>query len=193
MVVRQELFAPSTNGIRIHIREVRANRRGACDPVLLVHGARVPGAASFDLPVAGGSLAADLVEKGFCVYILDIRGYGQSSRPIEMEQPAQAHPPLVRSVEAVEDIDAATDLIRGRNASALKAPQASPRVSLLGWATAGSGRILRDFAFGQVEPPDSVERALWSGCAACDAGTRLGYGRPGASGTAQPKAWRLSM
>ena len=66
VVVRQELFAPSTNGIRIHIREVRANRRGACDPILLVHGARVPGAASFDLPVAGGSLAVDLVEKGFC-------------------------------------------------------------------------------------------------------------------------------
>ncbi len=137
MVVRQELFAPSTNGIRIHVREVRANRRGTCDPILLVHGARVPGVASFDLPVAGGSLAADLVEKGFCVYILDIRGYGQSSRPMEMEEPAQAHPPLVRSVEAVEDIDAATDLIRKRDASALKTPPSPPRVSLLGWATGG--------------------------------------------------------
>ena len=33
VVVRQELFAPDTNGIRIHVREVRANRRGACDPI----------------------------------------------------------------------------------------------------------------------------------------------------------------
>jgi pimeloyl-ACP methyl ester carboxylesterase len=136
-VVRQELFAPGTNGIRIHIREVRADRRAPCDPILLVHGARVPGIASFDLPVAGGSLAVDLVEKGFCVYILDIRGYGQSSRPKEMEQPPETHPPLVRSVEAVEDIDAATDLIRKRNAGASKTWKARPPVSLLGWATGG--------------------------------------------------------
>jgi pimeloyl-ACP methyl ester carboxylesterase len=126
---REDLFAPSDSGIRLHVREVRANSMNFCDAILLVHGARVPGVASFDLPVPGGSLAADLAQRGFCVYIIDIRGYGDSTRPSEMEQPPQDHPPLVRSVEAVHDIDAAVDLIRKRTNTA--------RVALFGWATGG--------------------------------------------------------
>jgi len=78
-VSREELFADSDAGVRIHVREVRPTGRRACEPVLLVHGARVPGVASFDLPVLGGSLAADLADKGFCTYVMDIRGYGQST------------------------------------------------------------------------------------------------------------------
>ena len=115
LVSREDLFVNSDVGIRIHIREIRnTDTHRACDPILLVHGARVPGVASFDLPVPGGSLAADLAEKVSCVYVIDIRGYGQSTRPPEMEEPPQNHPPIVRSVEAVRDIDAAVDLIRRR-------------------------------------------------------------------------------
>src|SRR5207253_4266989 len=76
-----------------------------------------------------GSLAADLAEEGFCAYVIDIRGYGQSTRPPEMEEPPQNHLPVVRSVEAVRDIDAAVDLIRRRTGAS--------RVSLFGWATGG--------------------------------------------------------
>ncbi|HVO63973.1 MAG TPA: alpha/beta hydrolase [Terriglobales bacterium] len=128
-VTRRDLFARSSAGSRIHVREVRTGIGRACSPILLVHGARVPGVASFDLPVPGGSLAADLSEKGFCVYALDVRGYGQSTRPPQMSQPAESNPPLVRSVEAVADIDAAVDFIRKRSGAA--------RVSLFGWATGG--------------------------------------------------------
>jgi pimeloyl-ACP methyl ester carboxylesterase len=126
---REDLFAASDAGIQVHIREVRADTQNLCEPILLVHGARVPGIASFDLPVAGGSLAADLADKGFCAYVMDVRGYGKSTRPPEMEQPAENHPPLVRSVEAVHDIDAAVELIRKRAGVS--------RVSLFGWATGG--------------------------------------------------------
>jgi pimeloyl-ACP methyl ester carboxylesterase len=126
---RQDLFASSDAGIQIHIREVRTDTHNPCEPILLVHGARVPGVASFDLPVSGGSLAADLADKGFCAFVMDVRGYGKSARPPEMEQPAQNHPPLVRSVEAVHDIDAAVELIQKRTGAS--------RVSLLGWATGG--------------------------------------------------------
>ncbi|HEX2711461.1 MAG TPA: alpha/beta fold hydrolase [Candidatus Acidoferrales bacterium] len=128
-VSRQELFESSGTGIRIHMREVRSDKGGSCEPILLVHGARVPGITSFDLPAPGGSLAADLADNGFCIYIIDIRGYGQSTRPPEMQQPPENHPPLVRSVEAVHDIDAAVDLIRKRTGAT--------RVSLFGWATGG--------------------------------------------------------
>ncbi len=126
---REDLFVTSNAGIQIHVREVRTDKPRSCEPILLVHGARVPGIASFDLPVAGGSLAADLVDKGFCAYVMDMRGYGQSTRPPEMEQPPQSHPPSVRSVEAVHDIDAAIDLVRKRTGAS--------RVSLFGWATGG--------------------------------------------------------
>jgi pimeloyl-ACP methyl ester carboxylesterase len=46
-----------------------------------------------------------------------------------MDQPQQNRAPLVRSVEAVHDIDAAIDLIRKRTGAS--------RVSLFGWATGG--------------------------------------------------------
>ncbi len=127
-VIRRELFTTSDPGVRIHVREVRDSSRGPCDPILLVHGARVPGVGSFDLPVKGGSLAADLAEQGFCVYVMDVRGYGQSTRPSQMNEPPESNPPLVRSVEAARDIDAAVELIRKRT---------SKRVALLGWATGG--------------------------------------------------------
>jgi pimeloyl-ACP methyl ester carboxylesterase len=130
LVSRKDLFVDSGAGIRIHVREIRdTGIHGTCDPILLVHGARVPGIASFDLPVPGGSLAADLAERGFCLYVIDIRGYGQSTRPREMEEPPQNHPPIVRSVDAVRDIDAAVDLIRKRTSAR--------HVSLFGWATGG--------------------------------------------------------
>lgn len=128
-VNRKELFAGRSGGIRIHIREVRKDSEHTCSPLVLVHGARVPGVASFDLPVSGGSLAADLANQGFCVYVIDVRGYGQSTRPPQMSQPPDTNPPLVRSVEAAADIDAAVDLIRKRTGSG--------RVALFGWATGG--------------------------------------------------------
>lgn len=129
LVIRKDLFAGSSAGIRIHIREVRKDGGRTCSPILLIHGARVPGVGSFDLPVEGGSLAADLAEQGFCAYVMDVRGYGQSTRPAQMSQAPENNPPLVRSVEAVSDIDAAVAFIRKRTGAA--------HVSLFGWATGG--------------------------------------------------------
>jgi alpha-beta hydrolase superfamily lysophospholipase len=111
---REDLFTAGDAGVRIHVREVRPDERPNCQPILLVHGARVPGIASSDLSLPGGSLAADLADRGFCAYVVDVRGYGQSTRPPEMEEPPEKYAPLVRSVEAVRDIDAAVELIRKR-------------------------------------------------------------------------------
>ena len=59
-VVRQDFLVFEENGIRIFVRQVMAKQspRDAL-ALLLIHGARVPGIASFDLDVPGGSLAAD--------------------------------------------------------------------------------------------------------------------------------------
>jgi pimeloyl-ACP methyl ester carboxylesterase len=129
-VVRSDHSVASDPGISIFVREVRREAGGARQvPVLLLHGARVPGVASFDLPVANGSLAADLARAGHAVYIMDARGYGSSTRPPEMSQSPDRHPPLVRSPEVVRDVAAVVDWIRRR--------RGVDRVALLGWATGG--------------------------------------------------------
>lgn len=127
---RTDFFVRSTPSVEIFVREVRPRRHArARTPVLLIHGARVPGVASFDLDVAGGSLAGDLADAGHPAYILDVRGYGASTRPDEMSRPPEAHPPLVRSPEAVADIGAVVDFVCRR--------RRLPSVALLGWATGG--------------------------------------------------------
>ena len=129
-VRRQDFFVDGDPGVRLFVREVRFGNTGRIGrPILLVHGARVPGLASFDLTVPGGSLAADLGQLGFDVYLMDVRGYGRSTRPKEMDQPPDSHAPLVRSNEAVRDIAAVVDSIRKRRHVA--------RIAILGWATGG--------------------------------------------------------
>ncbi len=128
-IARQDFKVPSEANIELFVREVRDTAaRQNITPVILLHGARVPGVPSFDLPVEGGSLAADLARAGHRVFIMDARGYGGSTRPEAMSGP-QDGKPLVNSHEVVRDIDAVVNWIQmrtGRN-----------KVALLGWATGG--------------------------------------------------------
>jgi pimeloyl-ACP methyl ester carboxylesterase len=126
---RKDFQVPGENGIRLHVREVVTGRTENATSVLLIHGARVPGVGSFDLPVPNGSLAASMAEAAFAVYIMDVRGYGESTRPPEMEQPPEKHLPIVRSDDAVRDIDSVVDWIRKKTRK--------PKVALLGWAVGG--------------------------------------------------------
>jgi pimeloyl-ACP methyl ester carboxylesterase len=128
-VQRKDFQIPGENGIWLHLREVVADKGKDSSAILLIHGARVPGIASFDLPVPNGSLAADLAEAGFIVYVMDVRGYGASTRPPEMNEAPEKHPPIVRSDEVVRDINSVVDWIRKKTGQ--------PRVALLGWAVGG--------------------------------------------------------
>jgi pimeloyl-ACP methyl ester carboxylesterase len=109
----------------LHVREVRLDSAKRARPVILVHGARVPGVASFDLPVPGGSLAEDLARQGHRVIVLDATGYGGSTRPAAMTEPPEANAPLVTGDQVVKDIDAVVRWLR------------AGRVDLVGWATGG--------------------------------------------------------
>jgi pimeloyl-ACP methyl ester carboxylesterase len=118
-VEREDFFVSSEPGIEIFVRELRAAAAPpAGPPVLLLHGARVPGLASFDLPVPGGSLAADLALAGHVVYVMDARGYGRSTRPEH---------PQARANFVARDVHAVVDAIRSR--------LGVDQVALLGWAT----------------------------------------------------------
>jgi pimeloyl-ACP methyl ester carboxylesterase len=93
---RNDFSVASDPDVYVFVREVRrANQPEATKvPILLLHGARVPGIASFDLEVSGGALATDLTAAGHPVYIMDARGYGGSTRPLEMAMPQDANPRL---------------------------------------------------------------------------------------------------
>ena len=123
----QQFDVPSAPGISLAVTEIGQHRGKR--PLLLLHGARVGSKASFDLPVPGGSLAGDLAARGFDVYTLDVRGYGASTRPAAMDAAPTFGAALVRSSDAVADIDAAVDFVRQRSGNA--------KVALLGWATGG--------------------------------------------------------
>jgi pimeloyl-ACP methyl ester carboxylesterase len=131
-VTRRDFHVKGEPGISLFVREVKlaSPLRADALPLVLVHGARVASLASFDLPVPDGSLAEDLARAGYPVYIMDVRGYGYSTRPPGMSEPREANAPLVRSTEAVRDIAAVVDWIRNH--------RGVDKVALLGWATGGS-------------------------------------------------------
>jgi pimeloyl-ACP methyl ester carboxylesterase len=129
-VVRQDFAVKEGTEVRLFVREVLAHSPVSNVPaILLIHGARVPGVPSFDLEVPGGSLAADLADRGMAAYVMDVRGYGRSTRPKEMDEPPSNSPALVRSSVAARDIGAVVDWIRER--------RHIEKVALFGWATGG--------------------------------------------------------
>jgi pimeloyl-ACP methyl ester carboxylesterase len=128
-VTRQDWTVNGAPGVQLFVREVvpRGKADASLPPVLLVHGARVASVGSFDLPVPNGSLAEDLAAAGLRVYMVDVRGYGRSTRPARMNEPPAPGAPLARSSEAIEDIEFAVAWVQTRTGA--------PKVSLLGWAT----------------------------------------------------------
>jgi len=128
-VTRQDFFVKSEPGIQIFVREVLPVTESEDIPILLIHGGGPGGLASFDLEVPGYSLAEDFATAGYRVYILDVRGWGRSTRPTSFNQPPEDSPPSVPSEEAVRDIGAVVDWIHTRNQG--------QSVALVGWATGG--------------------------------------------------------
>jgi pimeloyl-ACP methyl ester carboxylesterase len=124
-LVRTDWQVPGADATSIGVREVRSRLATHDRPVLLVHGARVPGIPSFDLPVEGGSLAADLARAGHRVLIVDARGYGGSTRPPAMSQPPDDSLPLTTGDQVVRDIESVVAWLGW------------PSVDLVGWATGG--------------------------------------------------------
>src|SRR5499426_2124878 len=120
-VVMEEMMVPSEPGIEIYVR----NKRPA-HTVLYVHGATYPASTAFDLKLGDQSWMDYIAARGYDVYLLDLRGYGKSTRPKEMAEDAKSNAPIVRGDTAVKDIGAVVDFIRAR--------RNIPRVNLIGWS-----------------------------------------------------------
>lgn len=125
---------------------VRRSVGGRGVPVLLVHGFSQPASAILDVP--GYSLLHELAGEGLIVYLFDLRGYGRSSRPAFMSEPAGLSKPSLGCMrDAVADIsDVVSFILEREHASA---------VDLLGysWGTARSA----SFA---IHKPDLVRRLV---------------------------------
>jgi pimeloyl-ACP methyl ester carboxylesterase len=128
-IVTEEMMVPADPGIEIYVRNKRPADMRAFRPertLLYVHGATYPASTAFDLKLDGLSWMDYIAARGYDVYLLDLRGYGKSTRPKEMDQDPKANPPIVRGDTAVKDIGTAVDFILAR--------RNIPRLNLMGWS-----------------------------------------------------------
>ena len=102
----ESYLIPSADpGIQLYIRNKHAaGVTELCgDRILLyVHGATYPSETAFDLPLDGRSMMDYVAQQGFDVYLVDVRGYGGSTRPPEMDQPPSDNKPIVDTPTAVQ-------------------------------------------------------------------------------------------
>src|SRR2546421_12863287 len=114
-LVSEDIMVKSPDpGIEIFVRNKRPANMSSFRPertVIYVHGATYPSETAFDLKLDGLSWMEYIAQRGYDVYLLDLRGYGKSVRPPEMADKPEANPPIVRGETAVKDIGTAVDFI----------------------------------------------------------------------------------
>ena len=101
-------------GIRLHLREKRPKGKKKFEDqatLLIVHGRMAPGPVAYDLPVPGYSWMDYIASRGFDVFALSIRGFGESTWPQEMHVSPRGKPPAIPGKVAVKDIKATVDFI----------------------------------------------------------------------------------
>ena len=148
-LVMEEFMVPAVDpGINLYVRNKHpqgVNKFPGEKILLFVHGATYPSETSFDLKLNGLSWMDYIARHGYDVYLLDLRGYGKSTRPPEMDRPAADHEPIVRSETAVKDVSAAVDFIlKRRGVSKINLMGWSWGTSIMGWYTAqNNGKVNR--------------------------------------------------
>jgi len=129
-IAMEEFMVPTADaGISLYVRNKRPRgmTQSSADRILLyVHGATYPAETSFDLRLNGLSWMDYIAGHGHDVYMMDVRGYGGSTRPPEMARPAADSAPIVRTDTAVRDVGAVVDFILARRGVS--------KLNLLGWS-----------------------------------------------------------
>src|SRR5512143_2816013 len=101
-IAMEEFMVPAVDpGISLYVRN--KHPEGMQKVALFVHGATYPAETAFDLRLNGLSWMDYIAARGYDVYLVDVRGYGKSTRPAEMGQPADASPPIVTTETRARD------------------------------------------------------------------------------------------
>jgi pimeloyl-ACP methyl ester carboxylesterase len=150
LVMEQFTIQAADPGIKLYVRNKHpgdVQQFTSEKTLLFVHGATQPAEATFDLELNGLSWMDYIAQHGWDVYLVDVRGYGQSTRPGEMDQPAASNPPLVTTDVAIKDVASAVEFILQRRGLA--------KLNLMGWSwgTMIMGAYTADHA-------DKVERLV---------------------------------
>jgi pimeloyl-ACP methyl ester carboxylesterase len=129
-IVAESYLIPSGDpGIQLYVRNKRPGAMTtfrADRTVLYVHGATQASETTFDLALDGKSWMDYIAEHGWDVWLMNVRGYGGSTKPPEMDRPAADSPPIAPAVVAVRDVRAAAEHILGKRGLS--------RMSLIGWS-----------------------------------------------------------
>ena len=137
-------------GIQLHVRNTRPEALTTFRPertLLFVHGATYPSDTMFDLKIDGKSWMDSIAKHGYDVYSMDVRGYGRSTRPPEMDRPARDSAPVVTTDDGMRDFGAVVGHILERRGIA--------RLNLMGWSW---GTVIAG-AYS-AKHPDRVERLV---------------------------------
>lgn len=125
----EEFRVTSDPGIEVYVRNkypAGMQRFSADKTVVFVHGATYPSETAFDLPLDGMSWMDYIAKQGYDVYLLDVRGYGRSTRPPQMDRPASENAPFAGTEEAMRDVDAVVEFVKKR--------RGIDKTNLIGWS-----------------------------------------------------------
>lgn len=129
-IVSEDFYIDSPQGgIKLFMRHKHlgsVHDRVGDKTLLYVHGATYPSETAFDLPIQGVSMMDLFAKQGFDVYLVDVRGYGGSTRPREMEEPGANNKPIVHTQDAVDDFGSAVDYILSKNKV--------KKINIMGWS-----------------------------------------------------------
>ncbi|MFI4867844.1 MAG: alpha/beta hydrolase [Steroidobacterales bacterium] len=179
-IVSESYLIPTGDaGIQLYIRNKHPQGMSTFSAertVIYVNGTTQASEFTFDLPLDGFSWMDYIAARGYDVYLVDLRGYGGSTRPPEMDQPAANNGPIVRTDTAIRDLATAIDHVLAR--------RALHRVDVIGWSWGAT--IAGAYAAGNN---DKVHRlVLYAPQWVREAGT---VGGPGALGAYQ--AWTVQQ
>jgi pimeloyl-ACP methyl ester carboxylesterase len=112
-IVMEEFQIPAVDaGVMLYVRNKHPEKLKTVSAekiLLFVHGATYPSETAFDLPLNGLSWMDYVARGGYDVYLVDVRGYGKSTRPAEMDAPPDQNEPIARTEIAVKDVGAAVE------------------------------------------------------------------------------------
>ncbi len=129
-ITTETFFIAATDpGIKLHVRNkyIGATKFFPQDKIILfVHGATYPSETAFDIDLPGGSWMDYAAKRGYDTYLVDIRGYGRSTRPASMDASPDQNPAFADTADAIKDVGVAVDFIcRRRN---------TDKINLVGWS-----------------------------------------------------------